>query len=114
MDANIHFDQNLGEPLADLEEYRRLIGELIYLTSTRPVITFAVSMLSRYMQSPYQLYCTAACNMLRYLKGASGKGCIIIFYLIWILWDILILIGLVILLIVILLLVITFLLEAIW
>ena len=31
MDPNIHFDQNLGEPLNDLRKYRRLIGKLILL-----------------------------------------------------------------------------------
>jgi len=40
MDPNIRFDQNLGEPLAGLGKYRRLIGKLIYLTVTRPDITF--------------------------------------------------------------------------
>ena len=34
MDPNIHFDQNLGEPLVDLGKYRRLIGKLIYLIVT--------------------------------------------------------------------------------
>ena len=39
---NIHFNQNLGEPLADPKQYRRLIGKLIYLTVARPDITFDV------------------------------------------------------------------------
>jgi len=52
MDLNICFDQNLGEPLADLRKYRRLIGKIIYLIVTRPDIIFVVGVLSRYMQSP--------------------------------------------------------------
>ena len=42
IDSNICFDQNLGEPLADPGQYRQLISKLIYLTVTRPDITFVV------------------------------------------------------------------------
>lgn len=51
MDPNIHFDQ-LGEPLANPGQYIKLIGKLIYMTMTCPEISFAVEMLSRFMQSP--------------------------------------------------------------
>jgi len=50
-----------------------LIRKLIYLTVTRPNITFIMGVLSRYMQSPYQLHWTILCRILWYLKGASGK-----------------------------------------
>ena len=33
-----------------------------------------MGVLSRHMQSPYQLYWTVACRILQYLKGAPGKG----------------------------------------
>ena len=56
MDHNIRFNQNLGEPLADLEKYKRMIGKLSYLTVTRPNITFIIGVLSRYMQSLYPLH----------------------------------------------------------
>ena len=49
MDPNSHFDQNLGESLADPGEYRRLIDKLIYLIVTRPDIIFVVGVLSRYI-----------------------------------------------------------------
>jgi len=35
MDLNIHFDQNLGESLANPEKYKQFIGKLIYLIVTR-------------------------------------------------------------------------------
>jgi len=68
IDPNIHFDQNLGEPLANPGMYKRLIGKLIYLTVTRSDIRFVVGVLSQYVQSSYWLYWTA-CRILRYLKG---------------------------------------------
>ena len=46
MDPNIYFDQNLIEPLADPEKYRRLINKLIYLIVSQPDITFVVGVLS--------------------------------------------------------------------
>jgi len=69
MYPNIHFDQNIREPLADPEKYRRLVGKLIYLTVTRFDIIFVVGGLSQYMQS-----LIVACRILRYLKGAPSKG----------------------------------------
>jgi len=42
----IRIDQNMGNALDDLCHYHKLIEKLIYLTVTRPDITFVVSMLS--------------------------------------------------------------------
>jgi len=49
MEANVDlwFDDN--HPLDDPGRYRRLVGKLIYLAVTRPYITFAVDVLSRFM-----------------------------------------------------------------
>ncbi|XP_049396791.1 uncharacterized protein LOC125860808 [Solanum stenotomum] len=40
-----------GEERADPKVYRSLIGNLLYLTASRPEIMLTVSLLSRYMQS---------------------------------------------------------------
>jgi Reverse transcriptase (RNA-dependent DNA polymerase) len=40
-----------GEPV-DRERYQRLVGRLIYLSHTHPDISFAVSVVSRYMHDP--------------------------------------------------------------
>ena len=57
--------------------YRSLIGNLMYLTSTRPDIVYAVSLLSRFMEKPYSNHWEAAKRILRYVKGTIDYG---IFY----------------------------------
>ena len=41
-----------GKDLEDATMYRQLVGSLIYLTFTRPDISYAVGVMSQYMQNP--------------------------------------------------------------
>jgi len=61
------------EPV-DKEKYQRLVGRLIYLCHTRPDITYAVSVVSRYMHDPRNGHMDAVYRILRYLKSSPGKG----------------------------------------
>lgn len=63
-----------GEPLKDPSQYRRLIGRLIYLTISRPDITYAVQLLSQFMQRPCLPHLDAAHHVIRYLKNSPGQG----------------------------------------
>ncbi|KAK9063841.1 hypothetical protein SSX86_017713 [Deinandra increscens subsp. villosa] len=63
-----------GDPLADAEKYRRIVGKLNYLTITRPDIAFPVSVVSQFMSSPRTSHWEAVCHILKYLKGAPGRG----------------------------------------
>ncbi|XP_021833305.1 uncharacterized protein LOC110773107 [Prunus avium] len=63
-----------GEQLKDPTRYRCLVGKLIYLTITRPEITFAVNTLSQFMQEPKRQHLDAVNRLLHYLKGAPGQG----------------------------------------
>ena len=62
------------EPLQDSSQYHRLIGRLIYLISSRPDITYAVQLLSQFMQKPCQPHLDDAYYVLRYLKSSPGRG----------------------------------------
>jgi Reverse transcriptase (RNA-dependent DNA polymerase) len=55
-------------------QYQRLVGKLIYLTHTRPDISYAVSVVSRYMHDPRVSHQEAMYQILRYLNGCPGKG----------------------------------------
>ena len=65
--------EDKGSP-TDRGRYQRLVGKLIYLSHTRPDIAFAVSMVSQYMQSPYEIHMEVVYQILRYLKMTPGKG----------------------------------------
>ena len=54
--------------------YQKLVGKLIYLSHTRPDIAFAVSIVSQFMHSPYEVHLEAVYRILRYLKSTPGKG----------------------------------------
>ncbi|WJZ98115.1 hypothetical protein VitviT2T_016667 [Vitis vinifera] len=60
--------------LKDQGRYRRLVGRLIYLTVSRPDITYAIHVLSRFMHQPRKAHMEAAFRVVRYLKNAPGQG----------------------------------------
>jgi len=63
-----------GTLLPNPEAYRRIVGRLLYLTLTRPDISYAVQHLSQFLQAPKKPHYDAALHVLRYLKGTVNKG----------------------------------------
>jgi len=61
-----------GEQMRNIP-YRELVGGLVYLANaTRPDLSFAVSVLSRYCANPGLTHWRIAKRVLRYLKGTIG------------------------------------------
>jgi hypothetical protein len=54
--------------------YRSLVGNLLYLISTRPDVMFLTSLLSRFMHSPSHFHFAATKRVLRYIQGTTGYG----------------------------------------
>ena len=52
MEQNLHLSKDVGKLLPDASQYRKLIGRLLYLTLTRPDITYAVHRLSQFLAKP--------------------------------------------------------------
>ncbi|XP_021762911.1 uncharacterized protein LOC110727641 [Chenopodium quinoa] len=63
-----------GELYSDPELYRCLVGKLIFLTHTRPDISFAVQTLNQFMHSPRVQHVKALQHLLRYIAGTIGQG----------------------------------------
>jgi hypothetical protein len=65
-----------GTPLDPAtRRYAELVGALLYLaTCTRPDISYAVGVLSRFMGAPTKEHWTAALTVVRYISGTLGMG----------------------------------------
>ncbi|XP_017408641.1 uncharacterized mitochondrial protein AtMg00810-like [Vigna angularis] len=60
--------------LKDPTSYRRLIGNLLYLTNTRPNLCFSINLLSQFIQSPTDYHYRAIQHVLRYIKSKPSEG----------------------------------------
>lgn len=65
-----------GTSPIDSSFYSQLVGKLIFLTITRPDISFAVNRIASYMSAPQQAHLDAAIHILCYLKGTIDYGLI--------------------------------------
>jgi len=74
IDNHEKFSSTGGIPFTNIQAYRRLIGRLMYLTNTRPDITFSVQQLSQFLAKPTISHYTAAIRIFRYIKGAPSLG----------------------------------------
>ena len=74
MESNAKMCAHEGKDVEDATMYRQLVGSLIYLTLTRPDISFAVGVMSRYMQSPKKTHLESVRRILRYVKSTLGHG----------------------------------------
>ncbi|XP_006606839.1 uncharacterized mitochondrial protein AtMg00240-like [Glycine max] len=74
MDPNLKLNLHDGDLLPNPSMYKRLIGRLLYLTISRPDITFAVNRLSQYMKAPRVPHLHVVYHLLQYIKFAPGQG----------------------------------------
>jgi hypothetical protein len=74
MEHNLKVTSKEGNEFEDATKYRKLMGSLIYLTTTKPTITFVVGILSRFRQNPCKGNWSAAKRVMKYLKGTQDFG----------------------------------------
>ena len=73
-EVNVHLTPSGGKPLSNPSLYRHLVGSLVYLTVTRPNISYAVHQVSQYLSAPRSTHYAAILRILRYLKGTLFHG----------------------------------------
>ncbi|RVW51041.1 putative mitochondrial protein [Vitis vinifera] len=74
MDPNVKLSQDERVPLVAPSEYRRMNGKLLYLTITRPDLSFAVNRLSQFLAKPRVPHLQAVHRVLQYIKTTVGQG----------------------------------------
>ena len=75
MEVNVKYRKDERDLLDDPTLYRRLVGSLIYLTTTRLDISYIVHLVSQFMTSPRHLHLVAVRRIIRYLRGSLLVGC---------------------------------------
>ncbi|XP_071694480.1 uncharacterized protein [Rutidosis leptorrhynchoides] len=74
MEPNLKMKKDQGKELKDVKLFRQMVGSLIYLTITRPKISYSVGIVSQFMQCPTNVHLDAAKRIIRYVKGSMGHG----------------------------------------
>ncbi|GKB08551.1 retrovirus-related pol polyprotein from transposon TNT 1-94 [Tanacetum coccineum] len=67
------YASEIGNPV-DATLYRGMIGSLMYLTSSRPDLIYAVCLCARYQAKPIEKHLNAVKRIFRYLKGTINMG----------------------------------------
>ena len=74
MEQQLKLSKCNGDVLKDVGQYRRLIEKLMYLTLSRPDITYAVHKISQFLAQPRVSHMKAATRILQYIIGTTGQG----------------------------------------
>ncbi|GJR44416.1 putative ribonuclease H-like domain-containing protein [Tanacetum coccineum] len=74
METHKSLSSNAAEPDVDVHLYRSMIGTLMYLTSSRPEIMFAVCVCSKFQVTLKVSHMHAVKRIFRYLKGKPTLG----------------------------------------
>jgi hypothetical protein len=74
MKKNVKISCDDGSKEVNGTVYRQMVGSLNYLTTTRPDISYYVSVLIQFMVTPHEIHWNATKVVLRYLKGTLDYG----------------------------------------
>nr|GEW42598.1 uncharacterized mitochondrial protein AtMg00810-like [Tanacetum cinerariifolium] len=67
-------DEDTQGKVVDPTHYRGMVGTLMYLTTSRPDLTFAVCMCARYQAKPTEKHLHAVKRIFKYLRGTVNRG----------------------------------------
>ncbi|GJR14420.1 uncharacterized mitochondrial protein-like protein [Tanacetum coccineum] len=67
-------DEDTQGKAVDPTHYRRMVGTLMYLTASRPDLTFVVCMCARYQAKPTEKHLHVVKRIFKYLRGTVNRG----------------------------------------
>ncbi|GJU38658.1 hypothetical protein Tco_1191615 [Tanacetum coccineum] len=67
-------DEDIQGKAVDLTHYRGMVGMLMYLTASRPDLTFVVCMCVRYQAKPTEKHFHVVQRIFKYLRGTVNRG----------------------------------------
>jgi hypothetical protein len=68
LEQNVKLSADEGNLVEDTTMYKRIVGSLIYMTITRPNLSYVVGVVSQFMQTPRKPHLDAVRCILRYIK----------------------------------------------
>jgi hypothetical protein len=68
LEQNVKLSANEGDLVEDTTMYRNIVGSLIYMTITRPDLSYAVGVVSQIIQTPRKPHLDVMRRILRYIK----------------------------------------------
>ena len=71
MGTGTRLDEDPHGKSVNEKQYKGMIGSLLYLTASRPDISFSVGLCARFQSNPKESHLTAVKRILRYLKGTD-------------------------------------------
>jgi hypothetical protein len=74
LDQNGKLSADAGEVLEDAIMYRKIVGNLIYMTITRPNLNYTVGLESQFMQVPQKPHLDGVRHTLRYVSATTNYG----------------------------------------
>ena len=72
--SSINLHEFVNSPMVDITLYRKLVGSLLYLTHTRPDLSYVVSTVERHMHQTHNIHWNVAKIILQYVQGSKKFG----------------------------------------
>ena len=74
MSPNVKLTVDLLGKSVDSSLYRSMIGSLLYLTASRPNISYSVGVCAKYQTNPKESHMTALKRIIKYVKTTADFG----------------------------------------
>lgn len=74
MEQNHKLLSDAGPFYTNPPRFRRFVGKLVYLSITRPELSYTIHVLSQVMHKPREEHWDAVIRVMKYLKGSPGQG----------------------------------------